>query len=277
MTSHRTIHTAARSARSGCRRGFTLLEMLIVIGIIALLASLVLAVSSSVIRASEERNTRNTLEVLNTAMEEYERTLDRAVAYRSAAYTGVVADPTNANQRYDIDSAPAAPPAGSGVAAWTAMASPYGTLATAGLPAYSSAPFRRTVHLIWALSQSPSSGAIIQKLPESVLRGVRPASNTAGFLGARHVVDSWETPIIAIFPGRVAGSNGVAENANTPIDKDGTIRSDSEGAAATAGGMGVVCKDRKVLFVSAGNDARFTQLTGGVYSPSSDNLYSYEP
>ncbi|MCE2882593.1 MAG: prepilin-type N-terminal cleavage/methylation domain-containing protein [Planctomycetaceae bacterium] len=259
------------------RGGFTLLEMLIVIGIIALLASLVLAVSSSVIRASEERNTRNTLEVLNTAVEEYERTLDRAVSYRSAAYTGVVADPTNAGQRYDIDSAPAAPPAGSGVAAWTAMANPYNALATAGLPAYSTAPFRRTATLIWALTQSPSSAAIMQKLPDSVLRGVRPSSNTAGFLGVRHVVDSWETPIVAIFPGRVAGSNGITENANTPVDKDGTIRCDSEGAAATAGGMGVSCKDRKILFVSAGNDARFTQLTAGVYSPSSDNLYSYEP
>lgn len=273
MTIHRTNLADGRTAR----RGFTLLEMLIVIGIIALLASLVLAVSSSVIRASEERNTRNTLEVLNTAMEEYERTLDRAVSYRSAAYTGVVADPTNAGQRYDLDSAPAAPPTGSGVAAWTAMASPYGTIATAGLPAYSNLPFRRTVHLIWALTQSPSSAAIMQKLPESVLRGVRPSSNTAGFLGARHVVDSWETPIIAVFPGRVAGANGVSENATTPVDKDGTIRSDSEGAAATAGGMGVVCKDRKVLFVSAGNDARFTQLVSGVYSPSTDNLYSYEP
>ena len=46
------------------KKGFTLLELLIVIGIIVIIASLVLAVSSSVVRASEERATKNTLEVL---------------------------------------------------------------------------------------------------------------------------------------------------------------------------------------------------------------------
>ena len=66
-------HTNDRpTARRG---GFTLIELLVVIGIIVLLASLVLAVSGSVIRASEERATRNTLEILNTATEEFERTL----------------------------------------------------------------------------------------------------------------------------------------------------------------------------------------------------------
>ncbi|MFM7135392.1 MAG: type II secretion system protein, partial [Planctomycetota bacterium] len=75
------------------RRAFTLLELLVVIGIVVLLAGLVLAVSSSVIRASEERATRNTLTVLDTALEEYERTLDRRITYRSGAYTGYTADP----------------------------------------------------------------------------------------------------------------------------------------------------------------------------------------
>ena len=59
--------------------GFSLIELLVVIGIIVLLASLVLAVSGSVIRANEERATRNTLTVLDTATEEYERTLDRRI------------------------------------------------------------------------------------------------------------------------------------------------------------------------------------------------------
>ena len=94
------------------KKGFTLLELLIVIGIIVIVASLVLAVSSSVVRASEERATRNTLEVLNMAAEEYERTVDRRITFRSGPVTGgIVQDPVgNATNglRYDIDSAPAA-------------------------------------------------------------------------------------------------------------------------------------------------------------------------
>ena len=34
---------------------------------------------------------------------------------------------------------------------------------------------------------------------------------------------------------------------------------------------------RRILFVSAGNDSRFTVQTGSTYAPSNDNLYSYEP
>ena len=257
--------------------GFTLLEMLVVIGIIVLLASLVLAVSGSVIRASEERSTRNTLEILNSATEEYERTLDRRVSYQSAMNGGSPADiAASQTVRYDVVTAPATPPVGSGVATWAALAAPYPSVTGPGLPAYSVRPFQRTVHLIWALTQSPSSASIMQKIPESSFRGVRPSGTSAGFTGVRHAVDAWDTPIIAIFPGREANSNGLVDPANN-IDADGTIKCDSETATATNGGLGISCKNRKILWVSAGNDSRFTTQTGTVYSPSTDNLYSYEP
>ncbi|MFM7261918.1 MAG: type II secretion system protein, partial [bacterium] len=136
------------------RAGFTLLEMLVVIGIIVLLASLVLAVSGSVIRASEERSTRNTLDLLNSATEEYERTLDRRVTYLSGANGGSPADlAASQSIRYDVVSIPATPPVGSGVATWAALAAPYPSITGPGLPAYSVRPFQRTVHLIWALTQ----------------------------------------------------------------------------------------------------------------------------
>lgn len=259
------------------RRAFTLLELLVVIGIVVLLAGLVLAVSSSVVRASEERATRNTLTVLDTALEEYERTLDRRVTYRSGAYTGYTADALTVAgvlQRYDIDTAPSAPPAGSGIAAWTGLAQPYASaIAPAGLPAYSNLPFRRTVHLIWAMSQSPSSAAIMAQLPDSVFRGIRPPGTSAGYTGVRHCIDSWETPIIAILPGREA----TPADAAAIVDKDGTVKSDSEWATVQQGGFRLSCKDRRVLWVSAGNDARLTDQSGANYVPSADNLYSYEP
>ena len=283
---------SSSSLRTRARRAFTLLELLIVIGIIVILASLVLAVSSTVIRASEDRATRNTIEVLNAAVEEYERTAERRITYKSGLGGGFAADPAAvAGYRYDVFSKPPVgmpamyptPFPGSGpapadlVTAWNTLAGPYGSLPGGGLPSYSTSPFRRTAYLIALLSASPSSGAVISKLPESVFRYVN-ASTGNGKRMVRHAVDSWDTPIIAIFPGRIAEGPDVATPALTAlVDKDGTIRSDSERAAPALGGLQVSCKDRRVLFASAGNDSRFTNLTGSVYTPSTDNLYSYEP
>ena len=268
------------------KKGFTLLELLIVIGIIVIIASLVLAVSSSVVRASEERATKNTLEVLNMAAEEYERTVDRRISYRSAAVaSGIAQDPTVLQGstppvplRYDVATVPV-PPAGTGVTPWTSLATPYSS-AAGGLPAYSPLPFQRTAALIGFMSESPTCAVLMQKLPDAIFRGIKPIGNLASFTAVRHCVDAWDTPIIAVFPGRdarrVADATGLADNPNF-IDKDGTVKCDSEWGLPTAGGMQVSCKDRRILFTSAGNDSRFTAVTGAVYSLSNDNLYSYEP
>lgn len=274
-------HLTVRPPRA--RRGFTLLEMLVVIGIIVLLASLVLAVSGSVARASEERATRNTLEILNAATEEYERALDRRVSYQSTATTlaggNFVADPTTTGFRYEVVASPGTPPAGCGVTAWTTLVMPYGSTPPNGLPAYSSAPFKRTASFLWLLSNAPATASILQKLPESVFRGIRPATGAVVPTNLKHAIDSWDTPIIAVFPGRTANSNGVTTDPPANVDKDGTVKCDSEwGGATTAGGLGVSCKDRRILWVSAGNDARFLDApVGNQYKPSADNLYSYEP
>lgn len=273
--------------------GFSLIELLVVIGIIVLLASLVLAVSGSVIRANEERATRNTLTVLDTATEEYERTLDRRISYRTGAVAagGVGLDPIDlsgsplvwdiwSNQPPTSNNLKEKPPQASGVANWGNLPSPYGTISNGGLPSYSSVPFRRTAQLIWELTQAPSSAAVLQQLPESVFRNLKPQSASVAIAGVRHCVDSWDTPIIAVFPGRdarlVADPLGAAD-APANIDADGTIKCDSEWAPHTAGGMRLSCKNRRILWASAGNNARFIDQNGAQFVPSPDNLYSYEP
>jgi prepilin-type N-terminal cleavage/methylation domain-containing protein len=265
---------------AGSRSGFTLLELLIVIGIIVIVASLVLAVSSSVARASEERSTKNTLEVLNMAVEEYERTVDRRVSYRSGVVTGgIIADATSAGGvafKFDVDSGAATPPAGSGVTAWNALQNPYNTVA-GGLPAYSNLPFRRTAILIQAMTDAQSCAAIMQKLPEAIFRGIKANTAQGNFTAARHCIDAWDTPIIAVFPGREASQAELTANNPNIVDRDGTVRCDSEWAVPAQGGMQVSCKDRRILFISAGNDSRFTQQVGSTFQPSNDNLYSYEP
>lgn len=279
------MNTQPRSSTPAAR-GFTLIELLVVIGIIVLLASLVLAVSGTVIRTSEERSTRNTLEVLNAAVEEFERSAERRITYRSGAIAPFAIDAAaGSGLRYDIEfnSTPSAasPFPGSGPAAadlvtsWTVLANPYGGLAGGGLPSYSSSPFRRTAYLMALLAAHPGAGAVLQKLPETVFRYVGASSGNTRRM-VRHAVDSWDTPIIAIFPGRDATQAEIAQN-GAAIDKDGTIRCDSERATAPNGGLGVSCRDRRVLFVSAGNDARFNDTQANGYKVSNDNLYSYEP
>ena len=97
-----------RSSTNCTRRAFTLLEILVVIGIIVIVASLVLAVSSSVARAGEIRKTEAALATLNSAVEEYERAIDRRITqYATPTGAGV----SGAGEFWDIQQAPATPPA----------------------------------------------------------------------------------------------------------------------------------------------------------------------
>ena len=41
--------------------------------------------------------------------------------------------------------------------------------------------------------------------------------------------------------------------------------------------MRLSCKNRRILWASAGNNARFIDQNGAQFVPSPDNLYSYEP
>ena len=63
------------------RHGFTLVEMTIVIGIVVLLAGLTMAVSVSIIQGSEVRQTELAIELLDTAMREWEVQSDRKISY----------------------------------------------------------------------------------------------------------------------------------------------------------------------------------------------------
>ena len=63
--------TRYKNLASG-RSGFTLIEMMIVIGIIALLAALTLGISNSVLRNSEISRTRDVLTLFDMALQEWE-------------------------------------------------------------------------------------------------------------------------------------------------------------------------------------------------------------
>lgn len=68
------------AARYGMR-GFTLVELVVVIALIVTLAALILGVGMAVVQGSEERQTRGVLELLDTAVLEWQARSDRQVTF----------------------------------------------------------------------------------------------------------------------------------------------------------------------------------------------------
>ena len=67
--------------------GFTLIELLVVIGIIAILASMVLAVSGGVLANSERKQVEDTFTLLNQAIRELELTRGQDLVFSRGLIT----------------------------------------------------------------------------------------------------------------------------------------------------------------------------------------------
>ena len=77
--------------RGGVRRrgGFSLIELVVVVGVIISLISLVLAVSTLLIQANESRQLDAAFANLNTAVQEYEQAIGRPLTYQDRSEQGV--------------------------------------------------------------------------------------------------------------------------------------------------------------------------------------------
>jgi len=225
-------------------RGFSLLELMIVVAIIIILVSLVLAVMVPVLGKSEERVTKSVLTQLDTAMQEWERQVDRRVTFPgSAGDTG----------NWDVPFNPALTGEGG-------LAPPFNN----------SLPDQRTVWLLETISKQQQVREILAKLPVDNFKNVKLAG--LGMSALKHVTDAWGTPIVAVFPGREWSSGDLGDP-----DLDGTLRSASEdniNGNPTVTGFGI-CRNRQVMFVSAGPDGRFVDIASTTADERRDNIYSY--
>jgi type II secretory pathway pseudopilin PulG len=246
-------------------RGFTLIELVVVVGIIIALLSLVLAVSTLLIQQNEARQLESAFANLETAILEYEQAVGRPMTFQDRSESSLPG-------AYDV---PANPDFGIG-----GIQTPYNDNALLGVTYAAncaSATDNRgwgkfIVQLLSRLSGTQSAEDIIARLDPSLLVPVRlsngqPLPNN-GSLST--LVDPWGSPIAVVFPGRQwrEGDSG------TP-DADGTIRTYFEHKAG-------ICRNGKILFVSAGPDGDLGNLAcaGGNsprYEASLDNIYSYEP
>jgi type II secretory pathway pseudopilin PulG len=230
------------------RGAFSLLEMMIVIGVVFLLAGLALSVSVAVIGRSERQRTETVLQLLDTAMKEWELTADRKLLWwqfgddaSARARADVHADTDDVmiiTEILDVVSRPAA-----------------ARQILAGIDS----------ELVYTYGPDGS--------PSWIDGGVDPA-----FVGSLTILDSWGTPIYATHPGRPwIEADGQGLYGANP-DDDGTIRTRNEKDYGVA-------PNRQVVFVSAGPDRRFGlpeefldlgigERTAAIEAARRDNLYS---
>ncbi|HWB20714.1 MAG TPA: type II secretion system protein [Phycisphaerales bacterium] len=228
-------------------RAFTLIELVIVIGIIAILASLTVAITSSLMTRSDIDRTQNTLTLLDQALVNWEQSAKRTITI------GMQGDPYP-NSIYDIDE----------------NAPNY----IAG--ADSTHLLRRVLYMI---SRTNTASDILTKVDSKFIRKIPTAQVVDGEVDY-DIIDAWDNPIRVLFPGAPDTNAITANSGNPPQNPDGTIKTQSEIKYG-------YCVGAKICFFSAGPDGKLGDLHLGDnplpntpqvqadINAAADNIYSY--
>lgn len=167
-------------------RAFTLVELMVVIGIIVLLAGLTLTVGVAVVQGSEIRQTKATIKLLETAVLEWQAAMDRQVTY------GVPDEPVG-GARYEIEEPSSHSPL---------------------------LDEQMTEQLIAIMMRNGTVREILAQIDPDM---VEHEQFTVGgqTYDTLEIRDAWGSPITAVFPGRLWDSGN---DQASPRDEDGTIR-----------------------------------------------------
>ncbi|MCH8823103.1 MAG: prepilin-type N-terminal cleavage/methylation domain-containing protein [Planctomycetes bacterium] len=171
-------------------RGFTLIELVVVIAIILLLLSLVLAVGLSARSQAESREMQNILLLVDTAIKEWELISERKLSwgendippdifYDLLGYTSIVDDDINPMEQLDL--------------------------------------------ALKRIRRVDSVGNILANIDSDFLQ-VDNGSNPPGL----HLVDPWGKAVSLIHPGRITNPNLPFDDDPLDADSDGTIRTANE-------------------------------------------------
>ena len=226
-------------------RAFSLIEMMIVIGIIAILAGLTLGISNKVLRGSEIRKTKDAITLLDTAISEWETEMGRSMTFASV---GAV------DGTYDIESD--------------------GIL---GVPAFNaSVPQSEMTEAMDFRAEELWKILIELEASKNILAKIHPDLIEEDVHGAR-VVDAWGFPIGIVFPCGNFEDSGLITLAQD-ASGDLTVRDQAED------GLGS-CLNKRAYLVSAGPDglwgyryqANPYSRDDETWSATLDNVTSYEP
>ena len=241
------------------KTAFTLIEMMIVIGIIALLAALTLGISSSVLRNSEISRTKNVMKLLEMTLQEWEQDQGRLMTYCDYTYRNNDGSYDGTFDVYPDDSI-------DGVV-WGG-----GSLDNESMQIAMAARIAAFTNVI---EYSETAKDVLTKISSDHLERVDQDI---------FAIDAWGNSIGIVFPGRAyIGTPAWEDENDIPEDQSGdlTIRDQAED------GLGS-CINLRPYFVSAGPDGLWGyryQANGGPDSPDQkeqweatlDNVYSYAP
>ena len=259
----------AQTHRSrGCvRAGFTIIELLVVIGIISVLAAIVLVAGGKVLEGGKQTSTRDVIRILDTSLEAY-----------IAGSGGLPAPLVKVRLTRDENEAPKILP--------VADARVGDNLPPPASPTPSLAMINSAGLYFLQAASVPSAKSHLDAIPPKFLqrRSVTGSLNAATNLISTPI-DAWGEPIRFVMPGFdgvIGGPPMLALGAAVPLDDPGfpvinanevwgiaSIRRNSYVTGASppyADGDGGKCVGKRPYFYSAGEDRNPGTTTDNVYS-----------
>lgn len=239
---------------------FTLVEMIITIGVIVILTALTVSATVALSRRSEATQTEQMLRLLDMAVQEWETKADRKITWGqdSQPYAGAT---------YDMK-----------------HNTPHVFTATEVLRRIRTSDVVRSflAQIQGEFLYTYDSGGVtppwLPTTPDPDDPDPNKAAARASYLatnwdGDLAVLDPWGMPIRAVHPGRVASYSAFGDDP-TAADPDGTIYLNNPAAYGVELFYGRA-KNRRIRFVSAGPDGKFGNLSTALHEQASDNVYSY--
>jgi prepilin-type N-terminal cleavage/methylation domain-containing protein len=261
----------SRVVRRMLLRGFTLVELLVVIGVIAMLAGLVLAVGSGVFRRAERTLTESAMVHLGQAIDEFELQRGQALVFNRRLGVSE-SDPQDGLAFHDLNELP---------------------------PGFVNEAYIMP-RLIALLAANNAAASMLREIPPDLLRPEEKRW-ADGAITRLNLRDAWGEQLAVVPCGRAAtrseimqareslrtaGSTRSADPLQLGIDLlDGTVRTTDEWSLNTG------CVGRRWLFISRGPDRLLGMPEWGAGGPAtsvadgdrdgqpdwSDNVFNYEP
>jgi type II secretory pathway pseudopilin PulG len=232
---------------SSTRRGLTLVEMLVVIGLVVFLTGLSFTVGTAALEHAQRRQTQRALQLLDLAVQEWELAADRSLRWWDSH------DDRSSWPRAEVHA--------------------------------DTAEVLIITEMLGTLVRNDSARRIVRQIDPDQVHAYEPGvypvwiarpeerqQQDERFAGDLTVLDAWGTPIYATHPGRLWRPTDAQGPHPRARDEDGTIRTYNEMRYGVAA-------NRTVNFVSAGPDRQFgwhylPEDTDG-YRATADNMAAH--